>query len=145
MASSVAETSLRPFEGPLPLFSVLMLQQQTYFPSPFYERTPCRIFFPPGCRQLSLPFSLCLFFFFPFHFHFYCHSMSPILFLLLFTNFFSFPLFPAIWYRFLDCPSCATQDTSPIPLYLSLVPRDYIPPPQICVTELLIVLIYFLL
>ena len=89
MASSVAETSLQPFEGPLPLFPVAMLQQQTYSPSPFYERTLCRIFFPPGCRQLSLPFSLSLSFF-PFHFHFYCHSMSPLLFLLLFTNFFSF-------------------------------------------------------
>jgi len=96
MASSVVETSLWPFEGPLPLFSVPMLQQKTYSPSPFYGRTPCQIFFPPGCRQLSLPFSLFLFFsshstsistvilHLPFSFFYYSPVSSPFLCFLLF-------------------------------------------------------------
>ena len=121
----------------------------SYSPTPFYGRTSCQIFFPPGPGQLSSSFFLALVFPPPFHFHLYCLFFVPFTFIYYFSIsspflLFPFSLFPAISYRSFSA-LLYYLDTSPtLPLDLGLVPRDYIPSLNFSVTELFVVLIFFL-
>jgi len=102
----------------------------SYSPSPFYNQTPYWIFFPPGPGQFSPPLFPCVFFCFTSFFFIsvpfllslcFSHSLSFIIdqFLFLFLPS-PIPLFPAISYRFIFCPSSATQTLLLLSLFTSV-------------------------
>ena len=126
----------------------------SYSSSLFYSRTPYRIFFPPGIRQLS-SLSYLASVFCPFYFHFslsvppllsFC--FSPSLYIIIYHSPFLFSLLSFVSYHLIYVPFLSLHYypdiLPPTPLYFGLLLRDYIPPLNFSVTELFIVSTCFL-
>jgi len=103
-----------PFRGPYLCPLSPHCNSGSYFPTLFYSRTSCRIFFPPGPGQLSSSFLL-VSVFSPLFTSIYTVSfVCPLRFHLLFSNFifffFSFPFLCFLLFHIgPSVPSCTTQ------------------------------------